>query len=56
MTPTIETLPKRRGVVARANGISDSYGKQYLRMRDGSLRVSQIQAPAPALVLGGIEV
>lgn len=30
-TPTVERLPKRRGVVIRAEGISDSYGTRYVR-------------------------
>jgi hypothetical protein len=37
-TPTVKTLPVRRGVVMRADGISDSYGKRYVRQPDGSLR------------------
>lgn len=35
---TVLTLPRRRGVVMRHDGISDSYGKRYVRMDDGSLR------------------
>lgn len=57
MQTTIETLPKRRGVVARANGITDSYGKQYIRMSDGSLRkLNAVTEPQQPLVLGGFEV
>jgi hypothetical protein len=29
--PTVESLPVRRGVVARADGISDTYGTPYVR-------------------------
>ncbi len=37
--PTVATLPRRRGVVMRENGISDSYGKRYVRIRGGLQRV-----------------
>jgi hypothetical protein len=36
-TPTVEALPKRRGVVMRAGGISDSYGTTYQRQPSGAL-------------------
>lgn len=54
MQATIETLPRRRGIVMRANGITDSYGQQYIRV-NGGLR--KVNAPAPKpLVLGGVEI
>lgn len=36
-------MPKRRGVVMRAHGISDSYGKRYYRMPSGSLRRAEVR-------------
>jgi hypothetical protein len=37
--PTVETLPRRRGVVMRSDGISDSYGRKYTReIGSGTLR------------------
>ena len=52
-----QSLPKRRGVVMRAGGISDSYGTSYERRPDGSLRrISHKQAGRKPLILGGIEL
>jgi hypothetical protein len=43
LVPTVRTLPVRRGVVMRDStdgscGISDSYGKRYVRDFGGQLR------------------
>lgn len=36
-------MSKRRGVVMRHDGISDSYGKRYYRMPNGSLRKVEVK-------------
>lgn len=37
---TVTSMPVRRGVVMRAEGIADSYGRQYVRVNGALRRVS----------------
>ncbi len=52
---TVDSLPKRRGVVMRADGISDSYGVQYVRVNGGLRRVTPKAQRRPR-VLAGVEL